>query len=207
VRRVLKVAIWVFVFAACAGVGAFIAANSNPFPPGVDDPGARSGTDGDGDSGPPSSPVDASVAWLVRVDARTYHELFVGGRCTATWRIDLAVNEADPALSSVLDGTGVATRKGDLRCDEPNAQIQTERVDLVVAGRLVDGELRFRLDDTARTPAGAQDLAGFVKVVPTLRFRLPAQEGSTTTFDVSIPDGDRGSYGASGRAEVMTPAS
>ncbi len=39
-HRVLKVAAWAALFLACAGVGAYIAAHSDPFPPGVDRPGA-----------------------------------------------------------------------------------------------------------------------------------------------------------------------
>ena len=41
-RRGVKVAAWAAVFLACAGVGAFIAAHTDPFPPGVDRPSATS---------------------------------------------------------------------------------------------------------------------------------------------------------------------
>ena len=39
-RKGVKVAAWVAVFLACAGVGAYVAAHTDPFPPGVDRPGA-----------------------------------------------------------------------------------------------------------------------------------------------------------------------
>jgi hypothetical protein len=51
-RRLLKVAAWAAVFLTCAGIGAFVAAQTDPFPPGVDDPGLRptpsTGTDAPG---------------------------------------------------------------------------------------------------------------------------------------------------------------
>ena len=50
-RRLGKVLAWTLVFAACAAVGAVVAANTNPFPPGVEDPGARL----DGSSDPMAS--------------------------------------------------------------------------------------------------------------------------------------------------------
>ena len=43
-RRAVKVLLWIAVFAACFGVGAYVAAHTDPFPPGVDDPGATAGS-------------------------------------------------------------------------------------------------------------------------------------------------------------------
>jgi hypothetical protein len=37
-----------------------------------------------------------------------------------------------------------------------------------------------------------------------LRFSLPASDGATATFDVTAPDGDRGTYGAAGRAVLRS---
>jgi hypothetical protein len=197
VRRVVKVSVWVAVFAGCAGVGAYLAANSDPFPPGVVDPGAAANTGPDGSATP--SPV--GNAWIIQIDVRTFHELFVGGRCTARWTIDAGLSSAD----GELDGIGAATRTGELRCDEPNAQVQAERIDLRAAGTVVGDELRFGLDVTGRSPTGAQDLSGFVETVPTLRFEIPAEEGATATFDITLPDGDRGTYGAVGTAVISAP--
>lgn len=187
--------IWVAVFAACAGAGAYVAAHTDPFPPSVD-PGARP-VDGVASTG---SPVPEGGSWLVRIGARTYHDLFVGGRCATTWRIDVGL----PVTDGRIDGAGVATMHGELRCDEETAQVQAERIDLRAVGALVGGELRFRLEETGRTPVGAQDLAGFTKTIPTLRFSMPAADGATATFDVTVPDGDRGTYGAAGRAVVRS---
>ena len=62
----------------------------------------------------------------MRIDARTYHDLFVGGRCAANWRIDVGVAAAD----GPIDGAGAAAMKSELRCTESTAQVQAERIDL-----------------------------------------------------------------------------
>ncbi len=125
--------VWTLVFAACATVGAVVAANTDPFPPGVEDPGVRSS------AAPTESPEPSASSgpWLVRIDTRTYHDLFVGGRCAANWRIDVGIAVAD----GPIEGAGAAVRKSDLRCDEPTAQVQAERIDLRAVGTLRDGDL------------------------------------------------------------------
>jgi hypothetical protein len=197
VRRVVKGLVWVGVFAACAGVGAYLAANSNPFPPGVEDPGAAATS---GPAGSASSAPEAG-AFIVRIDVRTFHDLYVGGRCAAGWAVDAGLSSAD----GELDGGGAAAIKGALRCDEPNAQVQAERIDMRTTGTVVGDEYRFELDVTGRSPSGAQDLSGFVETMPTLRFEIPAEEGATATFDITLPDGDRGTYGAVGTAVISVP--
>lgn len=37
----VKVVVWILVLLVCAGAGAFVASRTDPFPPGVEDPGAR----------------------------------------------------------------------------------------------------------------------------------------------------------------------
>jgi hypothetical protein len=137
---------------------------------------------------------------LVQIDARTFHDLYVGGRCAISWRIDLGLGATD----GEIDGSGVATAKGELRCDEPTAQVQADALNLAVTGTIEDGELHFRLDETGRSPVGAQELTGFAKTIPTLRFELPAHEGATAPIDVEVPDRDRGTYGAVGMVTVST---
>jgi hypothetical protein len=184
--RLVKIAVWVVVFSAAAGAGALVAAHTDPFPPGVDDPGVRP-------TGPgPGEIPDGRLS--VRIDARTFHDLYVGGRCAANWRTVVDIGSAEDSL----DRAGIASLKGQLRCDEPTAQVQAERIDLRVVGAMAEGELRFRLELTGRTPFGSQELSGFAKTIPTLRFELPAREGATASFDITVPDGDRGTYGAVG---------
>lgn len=196
-RRLGKVLAWTLVFAACAAVGAVVAANTNPFPPGVEDPGARL----DGSSDPAASGGSDGGSWLVRIDTRTFHDLFVGGRCAASWRIDVGIAVADGSI----DSAGAATIKGELRCDEPTAQVQAERLDLRAVGVFRDGQLWFRLEETGRSPDGSQELSGFVETILTLRFRMPATDGATAPIDVERPDGGQGTWGAVGTV-VLTSA-
>jgi hypothetical protein len=191
--RVVKVVLWAAAFAGCFGIGAYVAAHTNPFPPGVDpgvrpDPGAT-----------PSVSPDEGV-WTVQIEVRTYHDLYVGGRCAANWRAAIALDRVDPAIR----GSGPATLTGELRCDEPTAQIQAEQIEFEASGSVRGDELRFRLVSTSRSPVGAQDLSGLVKTLPTLRFRLPARVGAAASFDITVPDGDRGTYGAVGQV-LLTP--
>jgi hypothetical protein len=194
-RRAAKVVLWVAVFAACFGIGAYVAANTDPFPPGVEDPGARP----DPEAAPSRAPDEGT--WTVQIEVRTYHELYVGGRCAANWQVEMVLDMTGPAIA----GTGPATLKGELRCDESTAQIQADQIEFEAIGTSADDELRFRLSDTSRSPVGAQDLSGLVKTLPTLRFRLPPHDGATASFDITVPDGDRGTYRAAGDLLLRAP--
>jgi hypothetical protein len=200
VRRLTKVVVWTVVFAGCAAVGAWVAAHTNPFPPGVEDPGVRGGPSAS-PSDEPEPSGEPGGSWLLRIDTRTFHDLFVGGRCAASWRIDVGLAGAQ----GPIDGAGAATIKGELRCDEPTAQVQAERIDLRAVGGARDGQLRFRLEETGLDPAGAQELSGFLETIPTLRFEMPARDGATASFDLERPDGGQGTFGAVGSA-VLTAA-
>lgn len=190
---------WTLVFVACAGVGAYVAAHTNPFPPGVEDPGARPSADPTDAPQPTGEPTGDS--WLARIDTRTHHDLFVGGRCAASWRVDVGIVAAD----GPIDGLGAATIKGELRCTESTAQVQAERVDLRAVGVLRDGELRFRLEETGRSPDGSQELSGFIHTILTRRFEIRPEEGASETFDIERSDGGQGTYGAIGTV-VLTAA-
>jgi hypothetical protein len=95
--------------------------------------------------------------------------------------------------------------KGQLRCDETTAQVQAQRIDLSAVGVARDGELRFRLEETGRDPAGSQELSGFLDTIPRLRLRMPARDGATATFDVEFPDGGQGTFGSAGTV-ILTQA-
>ena len=134
-RKGVKVAAWAAVFLACAGVGAYIAAHSDPFPPGVDRPTGSTGT-----SGPPISPSPSSapepVAWVGSFRSFTYHDLYVGGRCTTRWRGRLRFR-VDPA--GIAAGNGSARLFGKLVCDFPIEQTQVQRIGLAVPGGSATG--------------------------------------------------------------------
>ena len=79
--KVVKVVLWVVVFGVAIAAGAYQASKSNPFPPGVEDPGARPSQTPKHPS--PSSPA-ASVADL-RMQITSTHVLHVGGSCQSRW--------------------------------------------------------------------------------------------------------------------------
>lgn len=185
-RRGLKVISWVVVLAACAGVGAYIASRTNPFPPGVEDPGARPTE--------PASPSEApDVSWVGSGVVRSTHRLFVGGSCQTNWGIRMVLRSE----GNRVEGDGVATLRGDADCDFPIAQVQTRRVRLEVEGRIRGTALLLRFTERVRTPAGSIDLGAFVPLLDRLSLRLGVDgETAAGDFEISVPDGDRGSYEA-----------
>ena len=152
-RRAVKVVVWVVVFAACVVTGAVVAAHTNPFPPGVEDPGARPTATA------PSSPESRGERFTGLATARTFHNLFVGGRCATAWLITLRF-EVDEAEH--IDGTGVARLRGDLRCEIPIAQVQSRRLDLAVGGRRHGDVLDLMLSVAVRDPLGSDDYGGLI---------------------------------------------
>ena len=123
VRWWLKVLMWAGILLLCAGVGAFVASRSNPFPA-VPDPGAVPSR-----PGATPTPVEVEVRSL-RLVSRTSHTYHVGGSCTSDWEMDTAVRTP----SGHVRGRGVArVRPGDA-CDFPSAQVQARRIVLRVVG-------------------------------------------------------------------------
>ncbi len=183
-RRGVRIAAWIAVFAACAGVGAFVASRTDPFPPGVEDPGARP-TPGD----PAPTPVDARYA--VAAGATTRHDLFVGGSCVTDWNIGLrfAVDH-----TRAVTGSGAARLEGTLRCGFTTAQTQARRIPLRVHGHLRDGLLVLRLRVVSVLPTGSDDFGGLRKTLG--RFpEVPLRAGTgRVTGAARLSDGDRGAY-------------
>jgi len=195
-RRLLKVAAWAAVFLTCAGIGAFVAAQTDPFPPGVDDPGLRP---------TPSTGTDAPglVTWPAVLSSRTWHDLPVGGRCATSWRteLDLVVDDAGHVT---IEGT--ARLNGDLRCDFPTAQLQSEELKIVGAGSLRGKEFVFTISEAGRQPVGSKDYGGFTNTLNFLRFRVPAEDGASVTVSFTRPaDAGRGAYGSVNRLRLGGP--
>jgi hypothetical protein len=192
VRRWVKVIVWTGVFTACAGAGAYVAAHTNPFPPGVEDPGARPTTP------PPTSPAPSEQRWTLVMLNATRHELHVGGACRSTWR-------TTGSVTIRRDGSAGGRAKARLRrwgCDFPVAQVQTRTVDLRIRGSL-QGHLVLRFSEAGSSPPGSQDLGGFVATIPLLRPSIGFVGGhGSAVASASRLDGDLGRYVNGGELQL-----
>lgn len=183
--RWVKLTLWLGVFGVCAGVGAFAAAHTNPFPPGVEDPGSRPTTP------TPTSGAQTSQRWSLMMNSATRHDLHVGGSCRSRWHTSGRVTirpdgSAEGQARAALRGWG---------CDFPVAQVQTRTVTLVVTGAVSGGRLVLRFSEIGALPTGSQDLGGFRATIPLLiaRVQLASGHGGAPT-KAARPDGDLGRY-------------
>jgi hypothetical protein len=187
VRGWVKTLMWIAILLACAAVGAFVASRSNPFPPGVPDPGAvpsESST-----TGPTPEPPEIT-RWTLTMASRSTHTYRVGGSCTSDWRLErgrIRVNE-----NGSVRGGGVARLLPGATCDFPSAQVQARRVFIEILGRR-DGNrllLRFRTDEVL--PLGSQDLGAFVETLERVRVTLRERPRARASERARIerPDGD-----------------
>lgn len=157
--RVVKVVVWAFVFVGAAGVGAYIAAHSDPFTPSVE---------GGSPSVPivsltPSSPGLLPAVWKGTITSATFHQLHVGGRCSTSWSgsMILAIDDA-----GVVQGRATVRRVGRLRCDFPTAQAQIARLEVGVTGQVAANSLALHFLEVSSVPAaGAADYGGFVNTL------------------------------------------
>ena len=193
--KAVKIILWLVVFAAAVAAGAFMASRSDPFPPGVEDPGARpTGTP------TPTHTAPSPTVWALDMTSATAHHLHVGGSCRSDWVIRGTINQQRvrrPARARRCSETG------DLRL--PQSQVQTKKIALVVTGKLADGSLRLSFSEAGRTPVGSQDLGGFTNTLHWIRPVLRIRDGSeraTAATKVSRPDGDLGSYSSDSRVEL-----
>ena len=185
--RWVKVTLWLGVFGVCAGAGAFVAAHTNPFPPGVEDPGARPTTP------QPTGPAPVDQRWSLGMITTSFHQFHVGGRCRSAW-------DTTGTLTIHSDGTAVGRATSRLIesppiCDFPVAQVQTGTVSLAVAGERRDRSLVLHLTEASRSPSGSQDLGGFIStlrlIVPTVRLGQARPHGMGVARH---PDGDLGFF-------------
>jgi hypothetical protein len=163
------VLLWTVILLACAGVGAFLASRTNPFPPGVPDPGATQPTDS-----PSPSPPEL-VSRSVTMTSRTMHTYHVGGSCTSDWRLQGRLRITDAGR---IHGRGVARLQPGAHCDFPSAQVQARRVVVQFQGRRDGDELDLRFEAGSVMPAGSQDLGAFLKTLGTLRVSIPERAGA-----------------------------
>ena len=187
VRGWVKTLIWIAVLLTCAAVGAFIASRSNPFPPGVPDPGALpSGT-------PTASPTPTPpevTRWTLTMTSRSTHTYRVGGSCTSDWRMErgrIRVTE-----DGQVRGGGTAGLLPGASCDFPSAQVQARRVVIEILGRRDGNRLRIRFRTAEVLPVGSQDLGAFVETLDRLRLTLRERprERASERARIEQPDGD-----------------
>lgn len=160
--------LWVLILLVCAGVGAFIGSRSDPFPPGVPDPGAQP-------SPSPSASPSELVEWSVAMLSRTTHTYHVGGSCGSAWRLEGGIVVS---ASGRIQGEGVARLLPGAGCSFPTAQVQARRVLVRFFGRRDGSELDLRFGVEEVLPAGSQDLGAFVKSLETLRVAIVETAGS-----------------------------
>ena len=193
-RRGVKVVVWTVVFAVCAGAGAFVAAHTNPFPPGVEDPGARPTTP------PPTSPPPASERWRLAMVSVTHHELHVGGTCRSNWR-------TIGTITVDAEGTVAGDVQANVRswgCDFSVAQVQSKLVELQVSGDRSGGRIAITFSIIGSAPTGSQDLGGFTATVERIRPRGEIVGGGHAGIGVHAqrPDGDLGTYTNEGEIQL-----
>jgi hypothetical protein len=206
VRRALKVAVWAAVFLAAAGIGAIIAAHTDLFPPDV---GRATGTDTP-DGSPTADPSAGAAAWTGVIRSTSYHDLYVGGRCTTRWVTRLTFDLAD---GGAIEGTGIASLDGDRVCTSANAQINVKRIEVTVAGSWDPRGFRIRLDPGDRTPAGTTDYGGFEHTVlaggPSTEMRVPLDTRRLASASVRMQRADeqgRGTYVSRNRLSLAAVA-
>ena len=193
--RWAKVVIWAVVFALCAAAGAWLASRTDPFPPGVEDPGARPVDE------PTETPSDVTrPIWTGAFRADTEHRLHVGGTCRSDWRGTYRVRLLEDG--SIHGVSGVATLDpGSARCDFDQGQVQAVSAELSVGGTWErEGErylLRLRFRAGALDPVGSLDVGGFLATVGSVRPEVEpvADLGSYGDVrDLRLPDGNQGEY-------------
>ncbi len=185
-RRGVKVVVWIVVFAVCAGAGAYVAAHTNPFPPGVEDPGARSTSSA-------ASPSASRPRWTGTMRSRTEHVLHVGGGCSTDWITTLSFRIDGDGKAH---GAGTSRLLGDPRCDFPVAQVQTTAARVRVTGTTQGVTLHLRLvRQGPLDPVGSHDLGGFIETLvlmhPVIEVAAPP---GRWYFAARRPDGDLGFY-------------
>lgn len=193
---------WTVVFASCAAAGAWLASRTDPFPPGVDDPGARPTEQ---PSAAPSDP--APPTWQGEIVATTEHRLHVGGACRSDWR---GTYRMDLLGDGTLGGPGgVLTLVPDSAgCDFPQAQSQADAIDVDIVGtweaRGREVVIRMRFVEQGRDPEGSIDLGGLLATLGRVRPEVASEpeappEGLGGPIRVQVTDGNQGIYVATYR--------
>jgi hypothetical protein len=195
--RWAKVVTWAVVFTACAAAGAWLASRTDPFPPGVRDPGARPQPE------PTATPkVERLPVWSGRIAATTEHRLHVGGTCRSDWL-------GSYRMRLLPDGTvgrseGLLTLvPGTAGCDFDQAQRQTGSVMLDIVGTWRGGgsdvDIVIRFEERGLDPEGSIDVGGLLATIERVQPELRAEPGPPRdtlegSVRVELGDGNQGTY-------------
>jgi hypothetical protein len=185
--RGLRLTVMGALLVGSAAVGAFVASRSNPFPPGVDDPGAR----GNGPTGPVGDVYRGAAV------VRTEHRLYVGGSCSSDWIVRFELT----GVARRVEGDAVARLRGRERCDFRSAQLQARRLRLDAVGRVRSEEILIDLSERSRSPASSTDVGAFLAALDRLTLRIGFDTGNGP-IDLELSDGARGSYRLEGMAHL-----
>jgi hypothetical protein len=207
VPKALKIVLWVLAFGVAAGLGALMASRSDPFPPGVEDPGERpvatsSATPvATSSTSTPSSSPAGSQEWSLRMVSKSRHRLHQGGTCTSNWVTTGSLVTVSP---SAIEGDAIAELVPPAGCPFAQAQVQTHTMTLRVVGELDGKRIRLSFKVTGRSPAGSQDLGGFVATLPRIKpvLRIADVRGDTVAAAV-VPDDNQGSYASVNKVQLV----
>ncbi|GIU97599.1 MAG: hypothetical protein KatS3mg013_1402 [Actinomycetota bacterium] len=189
-RRLRTVLVWTLVLATSAGTGAWVASRSDPFPPGVTDPGAP--------AGPPDVASPAPARWRLRLGAQAVHTFRVGGTCRAGWGGDIRLVAVDERR---LRGTGRLEPTEALACDFPTAQVQARALVVSVVGSVGGSGVRVRFRLQGVRPSDAQELSGLAASIDRARAVLDPG-GRPVRVTLIRPDGRGGGHRSVVSAEL-----
>ena len=204
-RRIARIALWAAVFLGAAGVGAYIAAHTELFPPGVETP-ITSGSPAPATG----TPAPDDPTWSGRISSSSSHDLYVGGRCTTDWVTTLSFDALD---NGRIVGTGTSRLRGDRVCTFPNAQVNAEEIEVSVGGTWDDGGFHLSLRDGDRSPRGTADYGGFAPTVfdsgpaAVLDVDLDGEDSASATIRLERADEQgRGRYHSTNRISLALAA-
>jgi hypothetical protein len=205
------VAAWAAVFLGAAGIGAYVAAHTELFPPDVEGAaGPSSSLTPSASASPSDTPTPTDPTWHGVMRSGSYHELYVGGRCTTQWVTTFSFDALD---NGKVVGSGTAKLDGKRACTFPNAQINAERIEVSVAGEWDGSGFRLRLNDGERSPRGTADYGGFAPTVfddaasSVMDVPLAGADAASATIRLDRPDDQgRGRYVSVNRVSLTLEA-
>jgi len=200
-RRPVKIVVWVVAFVAAAAAGAYVAAHTDPFPPGVADPGERPTPT----ATVPTSPPPQLRRWQLAARVESQHVLHVGGACRSDWDVQALVRERSDGS---VAGSALATLHGEGGCDFPTAAVQTQTLTVAISGRVrptdpLSMRLLFEAPGNA-DPVGSTDLGAFDVLVPGFSFAIVPTSASRVA--TGRPDGNEGRFAMVWHARISCVA-